>query len=186
MKNLYELPKNLPVPTDDGACDHLSGAAMPSITLSSTSGRLVDLEKATRPPCVLFFYPRTGDPQSPTSADWDRIPGARGCTPQNCGFRDHHSEFRRLGISVYGISSQTTEYQREFVERNKIPYELLSDSGFALTKALKLPTFDYNGLRLIRRLALFLENSTIQKVFYPVFPPDKNAEQVLEWAARGR
>lgn len=183
-RNLNELPADLPIPQDDGACAHLSGRRLPSLTLRSTSGRAVNLAEVSKTRAVFFFYPRTGRPEAPAPAGWDQIPGARGCTPQSCGFRDHYAEFGHRGVQVFGISSQSTQYQREFVARNQIPYEILSDEKYSLTDALKLPTFEYNSMRLIKRLALFVEGSVIREVFYPVFPPDKNAEEVLAWLYR--
>jgi len=181
MRDLLNLPKDLPKPQDDGACSHLVGTSVPPVQLDSTSGRLVDLSVEAQNPTLIFFYPRTGEPDKPAPPDWDMIPGARGCTPQSCGFRDLYSEFQKAGFRVFGASSQTTEYQKEFVSRNHIPFEILSDYDFKLTEAIKLPTFDYNGMKLIKRLALVLKKGCIEKVFYPVFPPDKNAETVLNW-----
>ncbi len=142
---------------------------------------MLNLSEVAKEATVFFFYPRTGQPEAPVPTGWDQIPGARGCTPQSCGFRDHYAEFQALRVQVFGVSSQTMEYQQEFIIRNRIPYEILSDKNFALTKALNLPTFEFNSMQLIKRLALFVDNSIIQKVFYPVFPPDKNAEDVLAW-----
>ncbi len=181
MRDLLNLPKDLPVPQDDGACSHLVGISVPAIQLHSTADRLVDLSAEAQTPTILFFYPRTGEPSKPAPPDWDMIPGARGCTPQSCGFRDIYSEFKKNGFKVYGASSQTTMYQKEFVSRNHIPFEILSDVELQLTDAIKLPTFTYDGMKLIKRLALVLNNGRIEKVFYPVFPPDKNAETVLNW-----
>jgi len=185
-RDVYTLPPDLPVPADDGAADHLRGAAVPPLTLPATSGRLVELGELARGPAVLFFYPRTGQQGKSAGRDWDLIPGARGCTPQSCGFRDLHAEFRGLGVAVAGVSTQTTEYQREFVERNHVPFDLLSDAELTLTHALKLPTFEFpvpgiGPATLIRRMAWYLERGRIAHVWYPVFPPDKNAEVVLGW-----
>ena len=180
MRDLFELPRNLPIPTDDGAADHLPGAALPGLKLQSTSNRLIDL-KNIKERVIIFFYPRTGEPNVPAPEDWDLIPGARGCTPQSCGFRDLYAEFKKFGYQVYGASSQNSQYQGEFVARNHIPFEILSDSNFELTESLKLPTFTYNGLRLIKRMALVIDQGIITKVFYPVFPPNENATKVLEW-----
>jgi peroxiredoxin len=190
-RDVYTLPPDLPVPVDDGAADHLRGAAVPAVTLPATSGRRVDLAALARQPAVLFFYPRTGQPGQSAGRDWDLIPGARGCTPQSCGFRDLHAEFRALGVSVAGVSTQTTEYQREFVERNHVPFDLLSDADLRLTRALTLPTFEFpvpgiGSPTLIRRMAWYLEAGRIAHVWYPVFPPDKNAEVVLGWLRAGR
>lgn len=179
MRDLFELPANLPVPKDDGACAHLTGAPLPDVKLATTEGRALDLRAIER--AVVFIYPRTGEPHLPAPPDWDLIPGARGCTPQSCGFRDLYAEFRALGYAVYGASTQTTEYQREFVARNHIPFEILSDAGFALTDALRLPTFVYAGERLIKRMAWVVEAGRIRHVFYPVFPPHENAARVIEW-----
>lgn len=181
MRDLYKLPANLPIPKDDGACDHLPGMTLPDFALLSTSGGPVNIQGIAQTPTVIFFYPRTGEPDKPAPEGWDQIPGARGCTPQSCAFRDLYDEFKELGVDVFGASAQTKDYQREFAERNHITFEFLSDADFALTDALKLPTFTYKHMRLIKRLALYCDKGKIEKVFYPVFPPNKNAETVLEW-----
>jgi peroxiredoxin len=152
----------------------------------------VDLAEVAQRLTVFFFYPRTGEPGKAARPEWDAIPGARGCTPQSCGFRDLHREFTKLAVSVFGISTQETGYQREFVTRNHVPFELLSDRDLSLTRALRLPTFEYPVERggpptLIKRMAWFVERGSIEKVWYPVFPPDRNAEMVLAWLReRGR
>lgn len=181
VKNLNQLPDNLPIPTDDGACLHLQNAAIPSLMLESTRNRVMDLEELTKTLTIFFFYPRTGEVNSPTPEGWDMIPGARGCTPQSCGFRDLYQEFLDLKFQVFGVSSQTTPYQQEFVERNHVPFEILSDKDFRLTDSLNLPTFTFNNMRLIKRMAWVIENGKITKVFYPVFPPNENAMVVLDW-----
>src|SRR5438876_2425432 len=178
--NYYDLPPNLPVPVDDGACGHLPGMRLPTVPLSSTAGRRIDLARLTGR-TVVYCYPATGKPGEPLPPGWDDITGARGCTPQSCAFRDHHGEFEALSVRVFGVSAQDTEYQREFAERTKLPYPLLSDSDFVLTEALELPTFEAGGMRLIRRLTLVTSDGRIGNVFYPVFPPDKNAEEVLAY-----
>ena len=185
-RDLHHLPPNLRAPVDDGACDHLPGAQVPSVRLPSTAGRWVDLMEIAERPAVLFFYPRTGEPGRAAGPEWDAIPGARGCTPQSCGFRDLHREFTALGVTVYGVSTQETGYQREFVERNHVPFEILSDRDLALTHALRLPTFEYpiaggGPTTLIRRMAWYVERGRIERIWYPVFPPDRNAETVLGW-----
>lgn len=180
MKNLMELPTNLPVPQDDGACDHLIGTTLPAIKLKTTDDRTIDFGDYKKP-CVIFFYPRTGEPDKPTPENWDLIPGARGCTPQSCGYRDLYAEFKELGFEIFGASTQSTDYQKEFVKRMHIPFEILSDEHYELTNGLKLPTFDFNGAKLIKRLALVIENAKIIKSFYPVFPPNENANTVLSW-----
>jgi peroxiredoxin len=179
--NVYELPKDLPVPQDDGACDHLAGMTLPPIGLPSTRGRVVDLSRLAGT-AVVYIYPRTGRPDQELPTGWNAIPGARGCTPQSCAFRDHYEELQRAGAAhVYGLSTQDTAYQREAVERLHLPFELLSDAGLELAKALNLPTFEVDGMKLIRRLTLIARDGEIRKVFYPVFPPDKNAGDVLAW-----
>lgn len=180
--NIYQLPENLPVPIDDGACDHLPGMRLPSVPLQSTAGGLVDL--AGRPGrIVVYCYPRTGRPDEDPPPGWNDTPGARGCTPQSCAFRDHYGELRSLGAEVFGLSAQTTEYQREAVERLGLPFALLSDDGLAFASALGLPTFEIAGMTLIKRLTLLIRDGEIEKVFYPVFPPNENAGQVVAWLA---
>lgn len=183
--NIYQLPADLPVPVDDGACDHLTGMSVPSIPLRSTSGRLVDLATLGGR-TVLYCYPRTGRPDQEPPPGWNGIPGARGCTPQSCAFRDHHRELQSLGAQVFGLSAQSTPDQQEAAERLHLPFELLSDSELELATALKLPTFRVASLTLIKRLTLILRDGKIEKVCYPVFPPDKNAEQVVEWLSQNR
>jgi peroxiredoxin len=192
MADVYALPAGLPVPVDDGAADHLRGAAVPPVALPATSGGLVELPALARGPAVLFFYPRTGEAGTSAGPEWDLIPGARGCTPQSCGFRDLHADFQALGVAVAGVSTQRTAYQREFVERNHVPFALLSDAELRLTGVLRLPTFEFpvaggGPTTLIRRMAWYLEGGRIARVWYPVFPPDRNAETVLAWLrAEGR
>lgn len=181
MADLFELPKDLPAPEDDGACNHLPGKEIPALSLASTAGRHVRLHEQAQSRTVFFFYPRTGRPGVAIPKEWDRIPGARGCTPHSCAYRDLHAEFGKLGAAVFGVSSQDTEYQQELVRRTNLPYEVLSDREFRLTDALRLPTFKFEGVRLIKRLAFVAERGRIVKVFYPVFPPDRNAETVLSW-----
>ncbi len=179
----FELPRDLPIPVDDGACNHLQGMSMPSVNLLSTRDRTVNIEEISSRDAVFFFYPMTGKPGVPLPKSWDLIPGARGCTPESCSYRDHYREFRDLGFEVFGISSQSTGDQKEFSERSKIPYEILSDSKLELAKALRLPTFTVEEVErpLIKRITLVTRRMKIEKVFYPVFPPDKNADQVLEY-----
>jgi peroxiredoxin len=189
--DVYTLPPDLPIPVDDGAADHLRGAVVPSLALASTAGAAVDLSQLAVSPAVVFLYPRTGGRGKSSGPEWDLIPGARGCTPQSCGFRDLHAEFRALGVTVTGVSTQTTVYQREFVERNHLPFELLSDADLALTRGLKLPTFEWTSpdwvgagsgpTTLIKRMAWYLDGGQIRHVWYPVFPPDRNGATVLEW-----
>lgn len=184
--SVYELPNDLPVPQDDGACAHLAGMSLPPIGLPSTGGRVVDLSRLAGT-AVIYAYPRTGRPDQELPTGWNAIPGARGCTPQSCAFRDHYQELGRAGAAhVFGLSIQDSAYQREAVERLHLPFELLSDAGLELAKALTLPTFEVDGMTLIRRLTLILRDGAIAKVFYPVFPPDRNAGDVLDWLSANR
>lgn len=176
----YELPEGLPVPIDDGATDHLPGMLLPSASLNSTRGCRVDLASLSGR-TVVYCYPRTGQPDVEPPKGWNQIPGARGCTPQACGFRDSYGELRALGVEVFGLSTQTADYQLEAVRRLNLPFDLLSDSELSLTNALKLPTFEIESMTLIKRLTLIISDGRIEKVFYPVFPPDKNAAEVIEW-----
>jgi len=185
-QNWTTLPAGLPVPTDDGAAAHLTGTKLPSIALAATTGGAVDLS-AQRGRTVVFAYPRTGKPgEAPLTPDWDMIPGARGCTPHTCGFRDLYGELQALGCAVYGLSTQDTDYQREMADRLHVPFPVLSDARLELTRALRLPTFTVASQVLLKRLAWVAEDGRISKVFYPVFPPDKNAEEVLSWLGGAR
>lgn len=175
------LPEDLPAPQDDGAARHLAGARLPDIALGATDGGEVNLA-ALKDRTVVYIYPRTGRPGQPTPTGWDGIPGARGCTPQSCSFRDHFADLKRLGVAqLFGLSTQTTEYQREAVERLHLPFAILSDAGLHLTTALNLPTFEVDGMRLIKRMAWVIDDGVITQVFYPVFPPDKSAAEVIAW-----
>ena len=179
--NLYKLPNGLPVPEDDGACAHLTGMKMPAVTLRATDGSAVDLS-ALPSWTVLYCYPRTGRPDEPSPTGWNDIPGARGCTPQTCGFRDHYQEMCELGIdAIFGVSSQDTTYQQEVVERLNLPFPLLSDAALQFAQALTLPTFQVDGMTLIKRVTLIVHDNVIEHVFYPVFPPDTNAPTVIHW-----
>jgi len=180
----YNLPADLPVPKDDGAAKHLVGMPVPPVTLASTANRRVNLAQQARERTVIYCYPRTGAPGQPVPKGWDEIPGARGCTPESCGFRDRYQRLRVLHAQVFGLSTQTTTYQQEMVQRLHLPFEVLSDADFAFTKALRLPTFDFEGVTLLKRLTLILSQGKIEKVFYPVFPPDKAAEEVIAWLTR--
>ena len=170
---------------DDGAADHLPGAELPALQLSTTAGG-VDIADAARDTLVLYLYPRTGRPDQPPPTAWDEIPGARGCTPQACSFRDAHGDISRLGAQVLGLSAQPLDEQRETAERLGLPYPLASDQKLILASALDLPTFEFEGTRLYRRLTLIARGGRIEKVFYPVFPPDRNAEDVAEWLSKAR
>jgi peroxiredoxin len=186
--NLLEVDwSKIPAPKDDGGARHLAGLAVPDIALQATDGTLVSIAKIPGR-VVVFAYPRTGVPgQVSLVDDWDMIPGARGCTPQTCGFRDLHKVLIGAGAArVFGLSTQDTAYQREAAERLHLPFPLLSDAKLALTQALRLPTMQVAGLTLIRRLAMVVDDGRIGKVFYPVFPPDRNAGEVLAWLEQNR
>ena len=177
----FPLPPDLPRPVDDGAADHLRSMLMPRVSLRSTAGRMVELSDLGAPRTVIYCYPMTGVPGKPLPEGWDMIPGARGCTPQTCGFRDHHQELLQLQAEVFGLSTQTTEYQMEMVRRLHVPFEVLSDAEFKFCEALRLPTFEVEGMRLLKRLTLIVRTGRIEHVFYPVFPPNESADQVLRW-----
>jgi peroxiredoxin len=180
-----DLPPDLPVPQDDGGARHLAGTRLPSIALRSTRGEAVDLSRL-QGRTVVYAYPRTGEPGKPAPEGWDAIPGARGCTPQSCGFRDHFAELQQQGVDrVFGLSTQDTDYQREVAERLHLPFAILSDAAFELTNALRLPTFETSGMTLLKRLTMVIDNGTITHVFYPVFPPDRSAEDVIGWLRGG-
>jgi peroxiredoxin len=179
------LPPDLPVPLDDGAARHLAGRTLPDLALPATGGPAVNLAKLAGR-SIVYIYPRTGVPGVDAPPGWDDIPGARGCTPQSCGFRDHFAELNALGVAhVFGLSTQDTDYQREAAERLHLPFPILSDAALTLTRALDLPSFSVAGMTLLKRMALVIDDGTIVKVFYPVFPPDKNAAEVIAWL-RGR
>src|SRR5437879_5969306 len=177
----FPLPSNLPRPIADGAADHLGGMQLPQIFLRSTAGRTVDVSLLGTPRMVVYCYPMTGVPGKPLPEGWDEIPGARGCTPQTCNLRNHHEELLQIKPAVFGLSTQTTEYQREMAGRLRLPFEILSDSEFRLCDALHLPTFNVNGMRLVKRLTLIARRGRIEHVFYPVFPPNESAHQALRW-----
>ena len=179
------LPSDIPMPQDDGAARHLTGLKMPDVALPATSGPDVALSKL-KGRTVLYVYPRTGVPGVDLPPGWNEIPGARGCTPQSCGFRDHFAELKALGVAqVYGLSTQDGDYQREAVGRLHLPFAILSDADLKLTRAIDLPSFTTSGMTLLKRMALVIDDGTIVKVFYPVFPPDKNAVEVVAWLRSG-
>jgi len=174
------LPPDLPVPEDDGAARHLPEAELPALSLPSSAGPL-NLRDAAAGSLVLYIYPRTGRPGVPPPDGWDATPGARGCTPQSCAFRDHRAELAELGAAVVGMSAQSLADQQEFAAREHIPYPLISDPDLKLAEALGLPTFEIAGMRLYRRITLVAQAGRIEHVFYPVFPPDRNAADVVAW-----
>lgn len=180
------LPEDLPAPQDDGAARHLTGAKLPDIALPATDGAQVTLSKL-KGRTVVYIYPRTGRPGQALPTGWDGIPGARGCTPQSCSFRDHFAALKQLGVAhLFGLSTQDLGYQREAVERLHLPFAILSDAGFKLTTALTLPTFEVDGMRLIKRMAWVIDDGVITHVFYPVFPPDESAADVVRWIQESR
>jgi peroxiredoxin len=180
------LPPDLPVPKDDGRARHLTGLKLPNVELPATSGGRMNLSKLPGR-TVLYIYPRTGVPGVDAPPGWDDIPGARGCTPQSCGFRDHFAELKALGVAhVFGLSTQDSDYQREVAERLHLPFPILSDAELDFGTALHLPMFMTSGMTLLARMALVVTDGKIEKVFYPVFPPDKNAEDVIAWLRSNR
>ena len=182
MANLTEVDwKLLPQPEDDGAADHLNQASLASVGLDSTQGGQVDLSSLAGT-TVVYVYPMTGRPDTPLPDGWDGIPGARGCTPQSCAFRDHFAELKKLGVSnLFGLSTQTTEYQLEAARRLHLPFALLSDASLSFSRSMKLPTFEAGGLTLLKRLTLILRDGRVTHTFYPVFPPDQSADKVMDW-----
>ncbi len=180
------LPAGLPVPQDDGAARHLAGMRMPSMALPATDGSEVDLARLAGR-TVVYIYPRTGRPGVALPDGWDAIPGARGCTPQSCSFRDHFAELKALGVAhLFGLSTQDTDYQREAVDRLHLPFAILSDASLRLTRALALPTFTVAGMTLLKRMTLLIDDGLVAKVFYPVFPPDESAAAVAAWLRSSR
>jgi len=174
MTQLTDLPAHLPVPEDDGACDHLFGLVLPSMDLPSTTGELVNLA-ALRGWVVVYCYPMTGQPGKALPDGWDQIPGARGCTPQSCAFRDHNQELKELQAAIFGLSTQSTVYQQEAADRLHLQFALLSDQSMSFSQALKLPVLKVEGMDLIKRLTIIAKDGEIVKVFYPVFPPEHSA-----------
>ena len=175
------LPPDIPAPLDDGAARHLAGAKLPDLALPATSGPAVNLS-TLKGRTVVYIYPRTGVPGVDTPPGWDQIPGARGCTPQSCGFRDHFAELKALGVAhVFGLSVQDTGYQREAAERLHLPFPILSDADLNFARGLHLPLLTTSGMTLLKRMALVIDDGVIVKSFYPVFPPDRNAEEVIAW-----
>ena len=182
MSNLHEVDwSRIPAPVDDGAADHLNGATLPNLSLEATDGSRVDLSTLAGT-TVVYIYPMTGRPNVPLPEGWDMIPGARGCTPQSCAFRDHHAELKELGVAhLFGLSTQDSTYQREAAERLHLPFPLMSDEALRFAEALRLPSFEAAGKRLLKRLTIIADDGRIAKVFYPVFPPDRSADDVMDW-----
>jgi len=171
----------LPAPQEDGACDHVVGMRIPALSLVATSGDVLELQELLSGVAVLFFYPMTADRDGAVPHGWDEIPGARGCTPQICSYRDSFTRFKELGVQVYGVSTQDTEYQREMKERTNVPFECVSDEALQLTRAFMLPTLIVNGSEINKRLTLIIKDGIIIQCFYPVFPPEMNADNVYRF-----
>ncbi|HTC65065.1 MAG TPA: peroxiredoxin [Candidatus Saccharimonadales bacterium] len=183
MKSNVEAPdwSTIPAPVDDGAASHLTGLKLPPKSLRATDGTAVDLSRLLGR-TIVYAYPRTGKPGIENPEGWDQIPGARGCTPQSCSFRDNFAEFKSLGIDfIFGLSTQSTVYQLEVAQRIHLPFPILSDERLELASSIRLPTFETSGMKLLKRLTLVIENGVIQHVFYPVFPPDQDAANVIAW-----
>ena len=179
MVDLNQIPPNLPVPTDDGLADDLIGMQLPSLSLTATNGTEIDLSQI-KGRLVVYSYPRTGTPNTSLPEGWDQIPGARGCTPQSCAYRDHYQEIKALGAEVYGLSTQSTEYQTEMVNRLHLPFPVLSDQHFEFQRALNLPTFEVAGMKLLKRLTMIVKDGVIEAVHYPVFPSDSDPAWVID------
>ena len=180
MANLLDLPANLPVPENDGKTDHLVGMKLADVELTSTQGKRVNIGQISGK-LVIFCYPRTGKPGVALPEGWDKIPGARGCTPQSCSFRDRYNELKQLGAELFGLSTQSTEYQQEMAERLHLPFEVLSDDEFKFSKAMKLPLFEVGRMQLIKRITMIAIDGVIVTVNYPVFPSDSDAVWVVDW-----
>ena len=186
MKTTVDAPdwSTIPAPLDDGGTRHLVGARMASVPLQATDGQIIDLSTITGR-IVVYAYPRTGRPGVENPDGWDMIPGARGCTPQSCSFRDHFTELKALGVGhLFGLSTQDRAYQREAAERLHLPFAILSDEHLKLTRAMNLPTFETNGMTLLKRFTLVIDDGTVKHVFYPVFPPDRSASDVVAWLSQ--
>ena len=180
MTNLNQLPTDLPVPQDDGACNHLLGMPLPNVALLATDGSMVNLSQLPGR-LVIYCYPMTGQPNVPLPEGWDQIPGARGCTPQSCAFRDHYQELQALNANVFGLSVQSTDYQREMATRLHLPFQVLSDEHYQFQKALNLPTFVAAGMTLLKRVTFISHQGRIEAVHYPIFPSDSDPAWVLDY-----
>ena len=180
MTNLNQLPTDLPIPQDDGAAAHLVGMRLPAISLGATNASRFNLGES-KGRLVIYCYPMTGQPNVPLPEGWDQIPGARGCTPQSCSFRDHYQELRDLGADVVGLSVQSTEYQKEMADRLHLPFPVLSDAGYQFQQALRLPTFVAAGMTLLKRITLIVNDGVIEAVHYPIFPSDSDPAWVMDY-----
>jgi peroxiredoxin len=186
MKSTVDAPdwSAIPAPVDDGAPNHLIGTRVASVSLPATNGETVDLSKLPSR-TIVYAYPRMGRPGVENPEGWDMIPGARGCTPQTCSFRDHFAELKELGVDhLFGLSTQDSDYQREAADRLHLPFAILSDDRLTLTRAMKLPTFETSGMTLLKRFTLVIDDGKVEHIFYPVFPPDRSAKDVIEWLSR--
>ena len=180
MTNLNQLPVDLPIPQDDGSTNHLKGMKLPNVALNATNGKTINFGDI-KSKLVIYCYPMTGRPDVPLPDGWDEIPGARGCTPQSCSFRDHYKELQELKAEVIGLSVQTTEYQKEMVERLHLPFPVVSDADYKFQKALGLPTFVASGMTLLKRLTLIVKEGKIVNVHYPIFPSDSDPAWVIDY-----
>jgi len=180
MTNLNQLPTDLPIPQDDGLTNHLKGMRLPNISLDATNGKTINLGDI-KGKLVIYCYPMTGQPNVALPDGWDQIPGARGCTPQSCSFRDHYQELQALGADVVGLSVQSTEYQKEMADRLHLPFPVVSDANYQFQKALNMPTFVAAGMKLLKRVTLIANNGLIEAVHYPIFPSDADPAWVLDY-----
>ena len=180
MTNLTQLPSDLPIPQDDGSTDHLKGMKLPQVLLKATNGKTINVGDI-QGKLVIYCYPMTGQPNVALPDGWDQIPGARGCTPQSCSFRDHYQELKDLGAEVIGLSVQTTEYQKEMADRLHLPFPVVSDVTYQFQKALNMPTFVAGGMTLLKRVTLIANNGVIEGVHYPIFPSDSDAAWVMDY-----
>jgi len=185
MTNVYEIPPGLPIPQDDGSTDHLKGLRLPTVSLKATNGTTINFGDIFSR-LVIYCYPMTGQPNVALPDGWDQIPGARGCTPQSCSFRDHYQELQALGAEVVGLSVQTTVYQKEMVDRLHLPFPVVSDSDYQFQKALNMPTFIAAGMALLKRVTLIANHGVIEAVHYPIFPSDSDAGWVIDYLKRSQ
>jgi peroxiredoxin len=186
MSSAVDAPdwSTIPAPKDDGATRHLRDMRIASVPLRATDGTLVDLS-GLKSRSVIYAYPRTGRPGVDNPPGWDMIPGARGCSPQSCSFRDHFADLKSLGVqNLFGLSTQDPAYQKEAAERLHLPFAILSDENLTLSRAMNFPTFEISGMMLLKRFTMVIDDGVITHVFYPVFPPDRNAADVLEWLSQ--
>jgi peroxiredoxin len=180
MANLNQLPANLPIPQDDGAANHLPGMRLPRLSLCATTGKELNLGEI-KGRLVIYCYPMTGQPNVALPEGWDQIPGARGCTPQSCSFRDHYQELQSLGVEIVGLSVQSTAYQQEMADRLHLPFPVVSDADYQFQRALQLPTFITAGMTLLKRITLIANDGVIEAIHYPIFPSDSDPAWVISY-----